>query len=62
MSNGVSRQWKARDGIADDLREALHQRRSEWMQAPSNDEAREQFQQALRLFSSFVLDGRLPKA
>jgi hypothetical protein len=64
MSNGVSRRLKARDGMADDLREASRLRRSEWMQANGKNraEARERFLEALRLFSGFVLYGRLPKA
>ena len=64
MSNGVSLQLKARDGMADDLREALRLRRSEWMQATGKNsaEARERFLEALSLFSGFVLYGRLPKA
>jgi hypothetical protein len=64
MRNGVARQLKLQPRIEEDLREALRQRRVAWMQAPANDrdEERERFQEALRLFSSFVLDGRLPKA
>ena len=64
MSNGVSRQLEARDGIVVDLREALRLRRSEWLQATDKDrdEARDRFGEALRLFTGFVLDGRLPEA
>jgi hypothetical protein len=64
MSNGVSPQVETQDSLEDDLREALHQRRSEWLQATdkNRDEARECFGEALRLFTGFVLDGKPPEA
>ena len=64
MRNGISPQVETQDHLEDDLREALHQRRSEWLQATdkNRDEARERFGEALRLFTGFVLDGRLPEA
>ena len=64
MSNGVSPQVETQDSLEDDLREALRQRRSEWLQATDKDrdEARERFGEALRLFTGFVLDGKLPEA
>jgi hypothetical protein len=64
MRNGVSSQVRVQDGLEDHLREALRQRRSEWLQATDEDraEARERFREALHLFTGFVLDGRLPKA
>jgi hypothetical protein len=64
MRTGVPPQVKAQDPLEDDLREALRQRRSEWLQATDKDrdEARERFGEALRLFTGFVLDGRLPEA
>ena len=63
MSNGVSSQVKAQDRLEDDLCEALSQRRSEWLQAADKDrdEARDRFVEALRLFTGFVLEGRLPE-
>ena len=64
MGNGVSSQVKTQDRLEDDLREALRQRHSEWLQATDKDrdKARERFGEALRLFTGFVLDGRLPEA
>jgi hypothetical protein len=64
MRNGVPPQVKTQDRLEDDLREALRKRRSEWLQATDKDqdEARERFGEALRLFTGFVLDGRLPEA
>ena len=64
MRNGVPPQVQTQDRLEDDLREALRQRRSEWLQATDKDqdEARERFGEALRLFTGFVLDGRLPEA
>ena len=63
MRNGVSPQVKAQHPLEDDLREALHQRRSEWLQATDKDrdEARDRFAEALRLFTGFVLDGKPPE-
>ena len=64
MRNSVSPQVKTQDRLEDDLREALRQRRSEWLRATDEDrdEARERFGEALRLFTGFILDGRLPEA
>jgi hypothetical protein len=64
MRNGISPQVETQDHLEDDLREALHQRRSEWLQATdkNRDEARERFGEALRLFTGFVLDGKPPEA
>jgi hypothetical protein len=64
MRKSVSPQVKTQDRLEDDLREALRQRHSEWLQATDKDreDARDRFGEALRLFTGFVLDGRLPEA
>ena len=64
MRKSVSPQVKTQDRLEDDLREALRQRHSEWLQATDKDrdDARDRFGEALRLFTGFVLDGKLPEA
>jgi hypothetical protein len=64
MRKSVSPQVKTQDRLEGDLREALRQRHSEWLQATDKDrdDARDRFGEALRLFTGFVLDGKLPEA
>jgi len=60
MTAGASSRLKAQEKIEEDLRDALLERRSEWINAPEvdRDQARQRFIDALREFKTVVVCGK----